>query len=399
MPGIATLQDNLRDYEGQVATLVASGDNDAAREMSGRIALTRELIMDAASEIEAENRSLRESGAAVQAEAASVGARVLGNIATFTGLQNGWQGRAPIGNSMPSLARLSNAVSGLTTPQIYRYDIHGPVAPPTGFLATIPKGATEGDEHFYRTPVLTNNAAGWTSGNKPESALEWTPAVANLETIAHWMPIKRQTANRYKLLDSIVSNSLMLGLDLRCDDYVLRGSNSSGIVGVLNTTGILVHKKASGKNIKDTLAAMKRKVRVATGIAPTHVCLSPYAIEELSEEKDTTGRYLFPDIANGGTIAGLIVVEDVNMTKTTVTTLGEGESATTTTTVKEEALVYYPAGASFDVADPEEVIIGLKDSQLIQNEYTILAETTACLRVDIPGCFCHCQDLGIAVEA
>lgn len=389
MPGIATLQDSLREYEGQVAALVASGDNDAAREMSGRIALTRELIMDAAAEVEAENRALREAGSATRAESATIGAQLLGDIAAFAGISNGWQGRAPIGNSMPSLARPANAVSGLTTPQIYRYDIGGPVAPPTGFLATIPKGATEGDEHFYRAPVLTNNAAGWTSGNKPESALQWTPAVANLETIAHWMPIKRQTANRYKLLESIVTNSLLLGLDLRCNEYALRGSNSSGIVGVLNTTGILEHNKALGKNIKDTLAAMKRKVRVATGIAPTHVCLSPYAIEELSEEKDSTGRYLFPEIANGGTIAGLTVVEDVNMTV----------AAHDSVQAKESALVYYPAGASFDVADPEEVIVGLKDSQLIQNEYTILAETTACLRVDMPACFCHCADLGIAAEA
>ena len=300
----------------------------------------------------------------------------------FDGLRTGFRASAPV----------RDAVSGLSTPQIYKYDLEGPAAPPTGFLATLPHGTTDGDEHFFLTPVLTNNAAGWVSGNKAESALEWTPAVAHLETIAHHMPIQKQTARRYNQLESIVGGSLMLGLDLKCDAMALRADSETGMVGVTETDGILEHTKAAGANIKDTLQTMARKVRVATGIAPTHVALSPYAIEALSQAKDEIGRYLFPDIGNGSKIAGLTIVEDVNMTFTY-----EDETSHEDVT-KETALVYAPIGASFDIADPEEVTVGLIDKQLIQNAYTILAELTATLKVTIPAAFCYCADLGLEAE-
>ena len=192
-----------------------------------------------------------------------------------------------------------------------------------------------------------------------------------------------------------MANSLMLGLDLKCNELAIRGSNSSGIVGVANTSGILTHalRAASAKkNLKDEIITMARKVRVATGIAPNYVCLSPYAIEELAQAKDGEGRYLFPDIRPGGSIGGLTVVEDVNMTY--ATTSGSGESATT----KETALVYYAGGASWDIADPQEVAIGLTNSQFIQNEYTVLAELTAALGVDNPDAIRYCSDIGRTAE-
>lgn len=381
MPSIAELQASIRDYESQIEAYVAEGHESEAREVSGRLAVTRENLMDAIAAVNAENEQLRSRGGDLPLASSSIGSRILGDRAAFSEIKAGFHGRAA----------LQDAVPGLSTPQIYKYDLPAPVAPPIGFLSTLLKGTTDGDEHFFRTPVLTNNAAGWTSGNKPESALDWTPAVANLETIAHWIPIAKQTARRYSTLDSIISGALMMGLDLKANELALRGTNTSGLVGVTNIAGILAHTKASGKNLKDTFSAMRRKVRVATGIAPGHVCLSPYAIEELSEEKDSTGRYLFPEIANGGTIAGLTVVEDVNMTVVT----GEGESAVQ----KETALVYFNGGASFDIADPQEVSVGLTANQFIQNQYTILAEMTAALRVDTPGCFCYCGDLGLAAEA
>lgn len=353
----------------------AKGDNmDEAHRLEGEIRALDAVIADVIDEEDGARAA--QASHTVAGEGATLGEKLFGAKAQFGGIHAGFKASAPV----------RDAVSGLKTPQIWKADLQGPAAPPTGFLATIAHGTTDGDEHFFQTPVLTNKAAGWTTGNKPESSLEWKEAVANLETVAHWIPIKKQTANRFSQLESIVANSLMLGLDIKADEYALRGSNSSGIVGVANTPGILTHTKEEGKNLKDTLAAMKRKVRVATGIAPNYVCLSPYAIEELSEEKDTTGRYLFPEIANGGTICGLTVVEDVNMT-----VVSEGTS-------KETTLVYYGGGASWDIADPQEVTIGLTNSQFIQNEYTVLAELTAALRVDTPAAFCYCSDLGIKAE-
>ncbi len=351
----------------------AAGSMDEAHRIEGEVRALDAVIAEVIEEEDAARAA--HASHAVASESSTLGERLFGAKAAFGGIHPGFKATAPV----------KDAVGGLPTPQIYRRDLPGPVAPPTGFLGTLPKGTTDGDEHFFKTPVLTNAAAGWASGSKPESSLQWTEGVAHIETIAHWIPIKKQMANRYSQLEGIVSNSLMLGLDLKCNEYALRGSNSSGIVGVANTSGILTHAvrgASAGKNLKDEFHAMARKVRVASGIAAGYVCISPYAIEELSQLKDGEGRYLFPDISNGGTIAGLQVVEDVNMTHA----------------AKETALVYYAGGATWDVADPQEVSVGLTNSQFIQNEYTMLAELTAALRVDMPAAFCYCSDLGLTAE-
>lgn len=354
----------------------ATADNmDEAHRLEGEVRALDVMIAEVIDE--EDNARAAQASHVLAGENATFAEKLFGAKAEFKGIHPGFKGAAPV----------KDAVSGLPTPQIYKRDLPSPIAPPTGFLGTLPKGTTDGDEHFFKTPVLTNAAKGWTSGNKPESALEWTEGTALIETIAHWIPIKKQTANRYSQLESIVANSLMLGLDLKCNEYALRGSNSSGIIGVTNTTGILTHTvRGEDKNLKDEFQTMARKVRVASGIAAGYVCISPYAIEELSQLKDKEGRYLFPDISNGGTVAGLRVVEDVNMTYTS-----EGST-------KETALVYYAGGASWDIADPQEVTIGLTNSQFIQNEYTVLAELTAALRVDMPAAFCYCADLGLKTE-
>lgn len=356
-----------------------TNDIDEAHRIEGEIRAIDVCIAQAVEEEDAARAAVASN--IIGSNNATFAERVFGPKDSFRGIHPGFKASAPVRND----------VSGLSTPQIYRRDLQGPVAEPHGFLSTIGHGTTDGDEHFFKTPVLTNNAAGWTSGNKPESALEWSEGTALLETIAHYIPIKKQTANRYSQLESIVSGSLRLGLDLKCDEYALRGSNSSGIVGITNTTGILTHTISTSagnaqtdKNMKDEIMTMARKVRVACGFAAGYVCLSPYTIEVYSQLKDTLGRYLFPEIGNGGRIGGLTVVEDVNMTDSTNS--------------KETALVYFGGGASWDVADPEEVTIGLTNSQFIQNEYTLLAELTAALRVETPGAFCYCSDLGLTVE-
>lgn len=345
---------------------------DEAHRIEGEIRALDQFIAQVIDEEDAARAA--QASKPVKAEPSTFAEKVLGVKDEFKGLHPGFKKSVSV----------KDAVSGLSTPQIYKRDLQGPVAPPTGFLDTILKGTTDGDEHFFKTPVLTNNAAGWTSGNKPESALAWSEGTALLETVAHWIPIKKQTANRYSQLESIVSTSLMLGLDLKCDKLALAGSNENGIIGITNTTGILVHTVVQGKNIRDTIETMARKVRVASGIAAGYVCMSPYAIECLNQTKDDNERYLFDrEVAAGDKICGLTIVEDVNMT------LANG---------KETALVYYAGGASWDIADPQEVTVGLVDKQFIQNEYTVLAELTATLRVDMPAAFCYCADLGIAAE-
>lgn len=360
------------DLVDKQKALMEEGKTDDALRMEGQITEIDAQIEEAL-EAEEAARNAAVANVVTNNVPETLGKALFGDKAEFTGIEPGFKKSVPI----------KNAVSGLETPQIYKTDLKDVVAPPTGFLQTILHGTTDGDEHYFTAPKLDNKAAGWKSGKKPESGLQWKEAVAHIETIAHWIPIMKQTARRYSQLESKVGGALMLGLDLVADAYALRGSNSSGITGVCNIDGIIKHKKNPGKNLKDTINAMKRKARVASGFAPGFVCLSPYAIEEIAEEKDENGRYLFPDIEETGRICGLTIVEDVNMT---------------TEDDKESALVYWSGACSWDIADSATVEIGLTDSQFIENAYTLLAETTAALRVDYPAAICYCEDLGIDPE-
>lgn len=379
------LWNKRREVEASVAAFVAAGETDNALRAEGELRQIDAQLEAALAQEEEERIAGAARAATVTGPETSFGQLILGPEASFAGIDEGFRASAPV----------QNAVSGLPTPQIYKTDLKDPYAPPMGFLETIPKGTTDGDEHFFKQPVLTNKAAGWTSGNKPESSLAWSEGVAHIEVIAHHMPILKQTARRYKQLEGIVSKSLMLGLDMKANEYALFGSNTSGIVGVTNTTGILVHGRRTGKNLRDEFCTMKRKVRVASGLPAGYVCLSPYALETLYQEKDKNDRYLYDELERQGTIMGLTPIEDVSMTVTTTT--GEGESAVTKTV--EKSLVYYNMGASFDIADPQEVSVGLVANQFIQNAYTLLGEMTAALRVDIPSAFCLCENLGIAAES
>jgi HK97 family phage major capsid protein len=379
----------IADCKKGINQALTDNDTDAAIRGEGRLEALRDEYDRAVAAVEAENERIASQGRKLASSGArSIMAQAFGTREEFEAMS-----LDQIMNRMVKVD-LRAAATSLATPEYHTTDLPALVEAPTGFLATLAKGTTNGDEHFFQQPALTNAAAGWASGTKPESALAWTPDVAHIETIAHWIPIAKQTARRYTMLESLTANALLLGLDMKCDELAIRGSNSSGIVGVVNKTGVLQHTMPTGttdKNLKDAISTMRRKVRVASGLAATHVCLSPYAIETIAQEKDQIGRYLYPEVFPGGQLSGMTVVEDVNMTL--VTTSGG------TTTSTEQAIVYSGRAATWSVADPAEVTIGLVDKQFVQNAYTLLAETTALLRFDVPAGFCVCADLGIDPEA
>ena len=88
----------------------------------------------------------------------------------------------------------------------------------------------------------------------------------------------------------------------------------------------------------------------------------------------------------------MTVVEDVNMTVTTVT---KGEDNKDVVTIKETALVYYNGVASYKAADNDAVTAGFIDKQFVENSFTLLGEGTGLLRIDTPASFVYCADLGL----
>ena len=371
---IKQLQDLIAKGEESIAAHVAAGENDAAHEESGRVEAYRQMLVDKANALVAENKRIREEAALANGGGKkalrTVGERFLGARDEFRGLELGYKAKV----------RLTDAISGLTTPQQYDNDLPLPVAGPMGVIDTLPKGTVDGDEHYFKTPALTNAAAGWTTGTKPESALAWTPDVAHLETIAHWIPIPKMTARRYQQLQNTVDYALMLGLAITKAKFAVAGANTSGIVGLTKQTGILTYTQAAKENLYDTVVNMEEQVRIGSGFAPNCVALPSRLISSLKTAKGEDGHYLYPEIVQNGTIDGLTIVEDNNLvTAGDTTTYG--------------ALVYFNGAAQWNTADNDEVTIGLVDKQFVQNEYTLLAEGTYALKCQFPAAVCHCASV------
>lgn len=363
----------INELKAKQAEAIADSKTDDAMKIQGEIDAYNAMLGDA---LEAEAK-INSPKPVASDKPKTLGEQLFGARDSFKGISEGWEGT------------VRAAVTGLSTPETTDTDLASAAMKPTGFIATLMESATNASETYYEEPAFTNNAAGWASGNKPESALDFPEATANLETVAHWIPVKKQMANRFSELEDAVADSLLVGLAMKNDYLALRGNNSNGIVGIVNNSHIQTYtytssEKSAGVNIKDVIGRMATKVRVMTGLPATHVALSPAAIQALREAKDDNGQYLFPDIDNGR-IDGLTIVEDINMQ---VVTTSEGS-----TTVTETCLVYNDRSARVKVADGQEITVGYANSQFIQNEKTLLAENTWLLKVPRPKGFCYCADL------
>ena len=398
MPSIAPIQNRIVELESQLDAITAAGeitpeDQVRAAELEGRISEARDQLVAAARDIQAENeRLMAEASAHSQEIIRDAAALILGARDQFPaeGLREGWRTTVDMADLRMATMAARNAVSGLTTPQIYSTDLPAPAAAPMGFIDSIPHGLTDGDEHYFQAPAFTNNAAGWTSGNKPESTLEWEQVVAHLETIAHYVPILKQTARRYRQLENTVVYALLLGLAIRKDQYAASGANSSGIVGAMNQAGILSYSaQADDANIYDMACEMRTKVRVASGFTPDCVAMPSALVTKLKKAKGNDGHYLYPEIVRDNKLDGMTIVEDENILASG--SGSAGSSGSTSQSAANGMLVYFSGGCSWNTADPDAVEIGLVANQFIQNAYTLLAEGTYAFKMPFPKAFCFAE--------
>ena len=363
---IMDIQARIDEAEKQVADFVAAENMQDAYKAEGKLSQLREDMASAVKAMEAENAALKAAPFADEAPK-SVFAQAFGSEADFRGIEPGMHGKA-----------IMDAAWTTDNPIYTDTDLPRQAFAPMGFLGTLPKGEADGDEKYFVPGGFTNEADEWTTGNKPESALAWSEVTAHLSTIAHWIPLHKLMAKRYGTLEERTADMIRTGLRQKADELAINGNNSNGIVGIVNTPGILTATVATGDNLYDTIVKMAGEVR-QLGFAPNYVALHPAAITALSLLKDNN-NYLFPNLRAGGTIAGLTVVEDSNLINANL---------------KYGAIVYYNGGAVWKTADEIELTVGTTDKQFIQNAYTLLGETTALLRVDQPEAFCYCADLGL----
>jgi hypothetical protein len=258
-------------------------------------------------------------------------------------------------------------------------------------------GQTDSDAIlFFRELAFTNNAAGVPQATntsaaaetpvnasvKPESALTFEQATAPVVTIAHWIPITRQTLQDASQMQTYVEQRLLDGLRLVESDQLLNGNGTNDLTGLLNTadvqdldqtyfTGAAVNDAGQDNENFNRILRAKTLIRTVGRARANFVVLNPADLEDFLTATDGDRQYLGAGPFTGNSIAnlwGLRVVEDENLTEGSAL-VGDGRMA-----------------AVWDRMQAQ-ILIDTIDDQFIRNMLTILAEERLALTVFRPQAF------------
>lgn len=359
------IHDRIKDLREQAAAAAAEDRAEDAIRLGGQIDELNVQLENALKD-EDEARNVAKPVASEPKWAPkNVAQAFLGPRDQFTGVKTVKDGE---------LSNITDAVSGLPQPIRTDRDIPALQRLSAGFIDTLAKGRTDGDIRYMQAGEYTNAAAVWTSGDKPESSYSWTEQTAHMAIIAHQTPVSVFALKHYGQLESIIENELLVGLRNAEDAAALFANDTNtGIVGVTQTAS--AYTKVNTDTLYDTIVKMKAQSLTNTGIAPTHVAVAPEVATALELLKTESGEYL--RLVQGGRIAGLEIVEDVNLSVTVEGTTSAG------------ILVYNANAATWFTAEENEVLMGVIDKQFIQNMRTMLAEGEHALKVTHPKSFVY----------
>jgi HK97 family phage major capsid protein len=250
---------------------------------------------------------------------------------------------------------------------------------------------------FFRELAFTNNAAGVPQAThtsaasetpvnasvKPESAITFEQATAPVVTIAHWIPITRQTLQDAAQMQTYVEQRLLDGLRLEESDQLLNGNGTNDLTGLLNTANIqdLDQTYFSGAAVNDAgqdnenynrILRAKTLIRTVGRARANFVVINPADLEDFLTYTTASDHNYYgagPFSGNGVTnLWGLRVVEDENLDEGAVL-VGDGRMA-----------------AVWDRMQAQ-IFIDTIDDQFIRNMLTILAEERLALTVFRPQAF------------
>jgi HK97 family phage major capsid protein len=244
---------------------------------------------------------------------------------------------------------------------------------------------------FFRELAFTNSAAAvaqatattGATGLKPESAITFEQATANVVTIAHWIPITRQTLEDAAQLRTYVEQRLLDGLRLEESDQLLNGDGTgANMTGLTNTSGVQALDQTyftanpvnnatfDNENFERILRA-KRLIRTTGRARANFVVLNPADAETILTAVDADRQYFGPGPFSAGVTTnlwGMRVVEDENQTAGEAV-VGDGRMA-----------------AVWDRMQAQ-ILIDTIDDQFVRNMLTILAEERIALTVFRPAAF------------
>lgn len=348
-----------------IGGLVADGKVDEARIAEGQVKqldITLEQVL-------ADEAALRDSARIAEPAArATFGEQILGPRDAFDGIEFGFKAEA----ADPSVVH----VPGPTEVEL---ELPGkPADLLSNFAATLPSVPSSGSVSFKQRsrqiggPDTWGGVADGKSAKKAKVIYTWKDAVANKEAIAGYVPVSKDTLKDYADLLSIIEGDLLIDLGEKENAKILNGSNSAGIVGVLNTPGIIEFDPAEfdlvaavGGLYYEAIRCMRTEVMKTARRVPTHVALHPDIKTAIDLYKTSTGLY---QVLSDGVIWGMVVVEDFEC---------------------DGILVYAPACAKKRPVHNITVELGYVNEQFIENELSILAEKTTALQVVYPDAFCY----------
>ena len=280
----------------------------------------------------------------------------------------------------------------MISPQLVPGFFRGDDLQGTGVRDVLLNGQTTSDAIiFFRELLFTNAAAGvaeatatgGSSGLKPESALTFEQATAPVVTIAHWIPITRQTLQDAAQLQTYVEQRLIDGLKLEESDQLLNGGGSPDLTGILGTTNVqaldatyfaanAVTNVGEPQENFNRILRGKTKVRSTGRARASFAVLNPTDLENMLTLGNQMGNYYgagpFGNGTNNTSLWGLRVVEDENIAAGTAL-VGDGRMA-----------------AVWDRMQAQ-IFIGTIDDQFVRNMLTILAEERLALTVFRPTAF------------
>lgn len=241
-----------------------------------------------------------------------------------------------------------------------------------------------------RENVFTNNAAETaeatttSTGGKPESAITFTQADFPVRTIAHWIPITRQTLDDTPMMESYVNDRLLTGLARREDNEIINGDGSApNITGILATSGIqdlnaayfaanpVLNAGDSNENYNRILRA-KTKVATTGEAMATFIVANPADVEKWLTYTDGSRQYLVgggPTGTGTGNVWGLPIVQSQNITAGTAL-VGDGTMA-----------------AVVDRMDAQVFTSDSHSDFFVRNLFVLLAEERIALAVFRPAAF------------
>lgn len=157
---------------------------------------------------------------------------------------------------------------------------------------------------------------------KPQSDISFDSDIANVQTVAHWLPAPKQVLDDVAMLTSYLSGRLIDGLKLKEEQALLYGTGTGVTIKGINTQASAFDTGALGSLLNVDSTAID-KIRVAllqaelAGHSADAIMLNPIDWAGIELLKETSGAYLYsnPHVPTTPVLWGKKVVGSQTVTK------------------------------------------------------------------------------------